>query len=203
LLERSRFGAAGARPFEQWSGQARPSYAARVADFLIVVNGVPGAGKTALAGPLAAALELPLVAKDTIKEALADSVDAPLPTQALGALASDALWAMAAMLPGPVVVESFWASGRDEPFLERALAALGAPRGVEVWCEVPLEVAFARFTSRRRHPAHQDADRVDEWWRLARSARPLTGFPVLRVPTAGPVDVATLRDSIRSRIEGA
>lgn len=44
-------------------------------EFLIVVNGVPGSGKTTLAGPLAAAMRTPLLAKDRIKEALFDSAD--------------------------------------------------------------------------------------------------------------------------------
>ena len=41
-----------------------------VLDFVIVVNGVPGAGKTTLARPLARALRVPLLAKDAIKEAV-------------------------------------------------------------------------------------------------------------------------------------
>jgi hypothetical protein len=36
----------------------------------VLVTGPPGSGKTTLAGPLAERLSLPLIAKDTIKEAL-------------------------------------------------------------------------------------------------------------------------------------
>jgi Ni2+-binding GTPase involved in maturation of urease and hydrogenase len=37
-----------------------------------VVSGPAGSGKTTLADPLAAELQLPLISKDSIKEALAD-----------------------------------------------------------------------------------------------------------------------------------
>lgn len=39
---------------------------------LIVVTGAPGSGKSTVAQPLAARLQLPLIAKDDIKEALWD-----------------------------------------------------------------------------------------------------------------------------------
>jgi predicted kinase len=41
---------------------------------LIVVTGPPAAGKTTIARELAARLQLPLIAKDTIKEALFDGL---------------------------------------------------------------------------------------------------------------------------------
>lgn len=39
---------------------------------IVLVNGAPGSGKTTLASPLGRMLGLPLIAKDTIKEAMAD-----------------------------------------------------------------------------------------------------------------------------------
>ena len=61
-----------------------------MADRALIINGLPGAGKTTLAGPLGEALGLPVVSKDAIKESLADAIPTPLPTQRLGAIASDA-----------------------------------------------------------------------------------------------------------------
>jgi predicted kinase len=40
----------------------------------VLVNGLPGAGKTTLAKPLADELGLPLLSKDRIKETLADEL---------------------------------------------------------------------------------------------------------------------------------
>jgi len=40
--------------------------------YYVVVSGTAGSGKTTLAVPLAAELQLPLICKDSIKEAMAD-----------------------------------------------------------------------------------------------------------------------------------
>ena len=46
----------------------------------VVVSGPPGSGKTTLAPRLAAELDLPLIAKDTIKQALLAVLDVPVNT---------------------------------------------------------------------------------------------------------------------------
>lgn len=67
---------------------------------LIIVNGLPGSGKTTLATQLAAGLSLPLFRKDAIKETLADALTAIHPreetriewSQQLGLAAAACLW---------------------------------------------------------------------------------------------------------------
>jgi predicted kinase len=46
---------------------------------LVYVSGAPGAGKSSLAGPLAAELRFALITKDTLKETLHDALGAPEP----------------------------------------------------------------------------------------------------------------------------
>ncbi|ROQ38776.1 putative kinase [Frondihabitans sp. PhB188] len=176
-----------------------------MASFVVLVNGVPGAGKTTLSAELGRVLAVPVVSKDAVKEALADAVDAVLPTSPLGAVASDAMWSIAALIDGAVVIESFWFTGRDDAFLAAGLRTAGAIRGVEVWCEAPVDVMRMRFRTRARHAAHDDAARTAEWEVFAQAAAPLSGFPVVRVATDGPVDVAALAaaiDSVRGRRDG-
>lgn len=165
---------------------------------LIVVNGMAGAGKTTLAEPLAHELSIPFISKDAIKEALADAVPAQFSTRALGGIALDVLWRMASLIEGTVMIESAWLANRDEKWFRDGWASLGHPPGIEVWCEAPVATMRERFVTRSRHIVHTDADRVAEWNHAAESARPMTGFPVVRVDTQHPVDVAALAARLRA-----
>ncbi|WP_180968929.1 AAA family ATPase [Microbacterium aurantiacum] len=168
-----------------------------MADRLIVVNGIAGAGKTTLAGPLAGELGIPLVSKDAIKEALGDAIDAHLPTRSVGALATDALWRLAGMLDGTVMVESVWLSGRDEDWFRRGWESIGSPSGIELWCEAPREVMRDRYLTRPRHRVHDDQARMAEWESAAAVAAPITDLPLLRVDTSTAVDISALAASVR------
>lgn len=165
-------------------------------DRLIVLNGMAGAGKTTLTAPLAAELGAVVVSKDAIEEALGDAVDAQLPTRAIGALAADALWRIVGMLEGTVLIESVWRAGRDEEWFRRGWESAGAPAGVEVWCEAPRDVMRERYLTRERHAVHDDGTRVAEWDEAADAARPMTGFTVMTVHTAQPVDVDAVAAAI-------
>lgn len=174
----------------------------RVADRLIVLNGMAGAGKTTLARPLSRELGVPLVSKDAVKEALGGAVDAPLPTRAVGALAADALWRIVGMMEGTVLVESVWLTGRDENWFRRGWESAGSPEGLEVWCEAPREVMRERYLTRVRHAVHDDRARIDEWDAAALVARPMTGFPVIEVDTSSVVDVRALAARIAAHDVG-
>lgn len=169
----------------------------RVVDRLILVNGLPGSGKTTLATGLAPVLGAPLVSKDILKEALAAAVDFSAPSLAFGIAAMDAAWALVDSLPGLVVLESWWFKPRDLRFAEAGLSRCGHPAVVEVWCDVPAEVARARYGERRRHPIHQDSRHLTESWEeWATLAEPLEIGPTLRVDTSQVADPATVAAAV-------
>jgi len=167
-----------------------------MASTAVFVNGIPGSGKTTLATALSAELGFPLVTKDAIKESLADLVSVDHPSRGFGALASDAMWSIAGMIEGPVIIESFWASGRDDEFFRAGVSAAGIARAAEVWCEVSVETSRLRVATRPRHEIHQDTARVAEWEQFTATARPISTFPVLNCNTERPVDVPVLAGEI-------
>ncbi len=104
---------------------------------IVIVSGPPAAGKSAIAGPLAAELGCVLIAKDRIKEALHDALGDELTlawSRQLGAAAMEVLWTLASDAPSAVLDANFWPG--DERHQAR-LRALGAVP-VEVHCACPV-----------------------------------------------------------------
>ena len=166
---------------------------------VILVNGLPAAGKSTLAPSLASALSLPLLSKDTIKETHADVLGSDPPpgltqrqwNRQLGAAASYTMWALlSASTPGAVLESSWRADVRG--FVEAGLRQAGVVQVAEVWCEAPLEVLRERFARRwaSSHAIHGAAPDDDEWAQMVKHAEPLSLGPVLRVDTSTEVDLA-------------
>jgi len=106
------------------------------------------------------------------------------------------------MLDGAVMIESVWLAGRDEQWFRRGWESAGSPPGLEIWCEAPRDTMRQRYLVRPRHAVHDDHARVTEWDAAAQSARPMTGFEVLRVDTSRPVDTAALARTILAHANG-
>jgi cytidylate kinase len=178
------------------SATVASSYALAVpsarAPVFVIVSGPPASGKSTLAPTVASALGLPLIAKDTIKDALMSvlnvaDVDA---SRQLGRASVNAMLAVAAQSPIGAVIESNF-------HRSIAVAELEALPGnvIELFCRCRADVAWDRYRSRARtrHAGHFDHDRTrDELWN-EEVAEPVAGaWPLLEVDTNTPVDVAAV-----------
>jgi predicted kinase len=162
---------------------------------LVYVSGSPGAGKTSLAGPLAAELGYALLTKDLIKETLHDALGAPEVDLAwsrrLGGAAMELLWTLAARSADVVIEANF----RPRSAYERSrLTALGG-RPVEVHCACPPALAVSRYNTRPRHPVHHmthaSVAAMAEW------DRPVGIGVLVAVDTTTPLDVAAVAAEVR------
>lgn len=170
---------------------------------MVLINGYAGAGKSTLARALAPELEAAWLSKDRIKEALADAVGVgTLTTRQFGAVTGETIWLLAAEVPGLVLVETVANPTRDRGHFERGLEIAGVDRFVEVWCDVPAELAWERYLARARHEVHpQGPESRDGWWELAAQMEPLGMGPLIRVDTTGPVSAAAVADDVRTALE--
>ncbi len=184
----------------------------RVTRPVILINGLPGAGKTTLGRGLARLLRLPLFSKDVIKEAHADvlGVDAPddrpqpVWNQNLGAAATETMWALLRHAHGGAICDSAWLPGTRHLVLRGLRRANVIPTDIlEIWCEVPAALARRRFEARApsRHPIHGQQVGLDQKWAAWQAeAGPLAFGDVLQVDTTREVDLDALAAEVRDRV---
>jgi predicted kinase len=171
------------------------------APLVVVVQGPPAAGKTTVARQIAGRLRLPLLMKDTVKEALFDALGSgDLEwSQRLGVGTYEVLSALveeSVDVGASLVLEGNFVRGSE---LEARLASLPACF-VQIHCSAPLDLLLERYASRERHPGHVDSERIDALRGAVETGRhdPLE-LPgkTIRVDTSGPVDLAALAASVR------
>ena len=167
----------------------------------VIVSGPPASGKSTLAPALARDLALPLVAKDTIKDALMSVLPVPdvETSRQLGRGAVAAMLAVAADSPIGAVIESNFYRSVAVDGLRRLPG-----RVVEVFCRCDQATARDRYAERAgtRHAGHFDGVRSSEELWNDEVAEPVAGgWPLLEVSTDGPVDVGEVLAFIR-RVTG-
>ena len=167
------------------------------AALFVVVSGPPGSGKSTLAPVLARELALPLVAKDTIKDALLSVLPVPdvEASRQVGRGAVAAMLAVAAASPIGAVVESNFYRSLAAGALCRLPGAL-----VEVFCRCEPALAAERYRRRAgtRHVGHFDGVRTaEELWNDEVGEPVAGGWPVLEVDTSRPVDIPAVLAFVR------
>jgi predicted kinase len=129
---------------------------------LLVVSGAPGAGKTVLADALRERLRLPLIAKDTLKETLAEHIEVGgdrRASQRLGVATFAVQFAVARELLAAGVSLILEGNFRADWF-----ATLPPARVVQVHLRAEPETLRARLLARdtHRHPVHYDREAAGE-----------------------------------------
>lgn len=163
----------------------------------VVVSGPPASGKSTLAPVLARELVLPLLTKDTIKDALMTVLPVPdvEASRQIGRGAVAAMLAVAAESPVGAVIESNF-------YRSVAAEALGSLPGavVEIFCRCEQSIAGERYRARAgtRHAGHFDKVRsAAELWNDEVAEPVAGGWPVFEVDTNGPVDVNEILAFVR------
>jgi predicted kinase len=151
---------------------------------LIVVCGAPASGKTTLARCVAQDLRLPLLEKDVIKEALAETLDAPdrKASREIGAASMSVMFALAREnlhRGASVIIESNFLLRFATDDLAR-IAGLGTVHLVQ--CSTSADIIEARYRQRAaddaRHAIHFELDALpDLQSNLDRGEYDLTSLP--------------------------
>ena len=173
----------------------------------VLVNGIPASGKSTVAKALGLEAAWPLLALDTIKEALFNHLGTGDRdhNRKLGKASYEAIFASVEDFPeeSTTLIDA-WFGFQPFEVLQGHLARARITHVVEVWCHAPPEVIGQRYASRleKRSTGHLGADYVPELVELARRATPLGKFAVVDVDTTQPLAVAVVLKKIKAVLSG-
>ena len=169
----------------------------------VVVSGPPASGKSTLAPILAVRLALPLLAKDTIKDALMNSLGVAdvEESRRLGRASFAVLYALAEASTVGAVLDSVFSRSLASVELGRLPGAV-----VEVFCRCDRDLVQRRHQQRAatRHVGHFDTQRAaDELWNDEICDPVAGGWPVIEVDTSLAVDYERLVCDIQTAVTDA
>lgn len=137
---------------------------------LIIVNGLPATGKSTLAGPLSRDLQIPLIAKDTIKEFLFETLGVRDRSwsNTLGKASNDFLYQLTDILltdGQSIMIENAFEISFAKPKLQEIIDT-HRPDVLEIYCYTSPSVRKQRFIARNesgdRHKGHADHENYEQ-----------------------------------------
>jgi len=158
-----------------------------MAQAAIIINGLPASGKTTLGTQLALLLGCPVLSADTVTDQLGAMTGPMVTPAAVRGVAIDTVWALARAVADGVVVDGTL-SPVDADAVRRGVASSGASRVIEIWCDVPEDVARERHVE-LEIPFPENS-----------GAAPLGFWPVVTVDTASTVDFDVLLPELASHL---
>lgn len=165
---------------------------------LVMVNGVPGSGKSSIAATLSHATGWPLLSLDTVKNPFLqelDNVDRPF-NRKLGRASLRAMFSILAEAPeGTTIIMDAWFGFQPREIVQAMIDGAGIDAITEIWCHAPPEVLGQRYLARvaTRLPGHPGAEYVPELMKLAAQVGPSAFGPVHSVDTTLPFDLPAAR----------
>lgn len=173
---------------------------------VILVNGVPAAGKSSVSGALAETLGWPLLSLDAIKNPFLqrlNDVDRDF-NRLLGAASYQAIWSVVASAPrGNGFIIDAWFGFQPKADLENYLAQAGVTDVLEVWCPITPELAAQRYAARldQRLPGHPGAAYIPELKALAEKAQPMSLGEVYIQEQQQTLEITALTAWVRNSIK--
>lgn len=175
---------------------------------VVLINGLPASGKTALGEHLKERFNAPLLTLDTIKEAMFDVLgtgDREY-NRRLGRATKEIIWAVISEFPrNSLAIVDAWFGFPPYDKVFEGLQRAGIARFVELWCHAPGEILANRYLERvdHRHKGHPGPEYAPELEEVAGRAAPMNIGPLFSIDTSdfAAIDFEAVSDWVAKELE--